>query len=304
MKLTKKQLLIGGVCVMATCTLSFFAYKKVKKILEDNKVEEIDEDVVLQRQLQIADAEFEERRRIREEALEEWAQADLDEEERANQDELFLTEEDDAEWNKFRRWSKEELETLRYDKNSPEALEQYKAMCLADVIDDNSYRIMMMLFEIPFAPFDEEDNVGDNIQDKRYEFFGDDSIYSEERTVAELFLYMAKLLEFDLDYDTDRSIRMFLRNLGWSGMHIFDDELVDMCELLLNFDYWAPDTNEFGIFGLVDNKKDDGTKMTRWIEQYWGYTVVELEINSLEDDDEYDPEEAYTEDEDEYEGDI
>lgn len=304
MKLTKKQLLISGVCVLATCTLSFFVYKKVKKVLEDNKVEEIDEDVVLQRQLQIAEEEIEERRRVREEALEEWAQADFDEEEQSNEDELFLTEEDDKEWSIFRRWSKEELETLRYDKNSPEAFEQYKGMCLADVIDDDSYKIMMMLFEIPFVPFDEGENAGDNIQDKRYEFFGDDSVYSEGKTIAELFLYMASLLEFDLDYDTDRSIKMFIRNLGWNGMHIFDDELVEMCDLLMQFDYWAPDTDEFGIFGLVDDKKDDGTKMTRWIEQYWAYTAVELEINDLEDCDddyyEYDPEEAYPEEEGDY----
>lgn len=296
MKLTKKQLLISGVCVLATCTLSFFAYKKIKKILEDNKVEIIDEEVVLQRQLKIAEEEFEERRQIREKSLEEWAQADLDEEEQTNKDELFLTEEDDREWNRFRRWSKEELETLRYDKNSPEALEQYKAMCLADVINDDSYKIMMMLFEIPFKSFNEKDNAGDNIQDKRYEFFGDDSVYSEEKTVAELFLYMASLLEFDLDYDTDRSIKMFIRNLGWSDIHPSDYELVDMCDKLMQFEYWSPVSGDFGIFGLADDERDDGTKMTLWIEQYWAYTAVELEINELEDyDDDFDPEEAYAE---------
>lgn len=302
MKLTKKQLLIGGVCVLATCTLSFFAYKKVKKILEENKVEEIDEEVVLRRQVELVEQEIQEREELRRQAMEEWAQADLEEEELANQDELFLNpEEDDKEWSLFRRWSKEELETLRYDKDSVEAFEQYKAMCLADVIDDDSYRIMMMLFEIPFEPMDKEDTAKDNIQDMRYDFFGDKSVYSEGKTMAELFLYMASLLKFDLDYDVDRSIKMFIRNLGWSGMHIFDDELVEMCDALVNFDYWEPDTDEFGIFGLVDNVKEDGTKMTKWLEQYWAYTAVELEIGELEEEEyEYDPEEAYPEDEDEY----
>lgn len=116
----------------------------------------------------------------------------------------------------------EDVEQLRYEPNSPEALQQYINMRLAEFDSTSEFRsTMVRLFEVPFVPTNDDDhNLIGNIQDRKEEFFGDsDHIYNT--TIGDLLEFWAFQTDFDINGGIEIHLQGYLSQLGlWTGMGV------------------------------------------------------------------------------------
>ena len=169
------------------------------------------------------------------------------------------TEEDDEE----EAYTEEELkemdgeEVLKFDKNSPEALEQWEEMNLRDLWEDGNkpeeYYIMKRLYTIPFTPRCQEDEMTlYGISDNRGRWFGEDSIHAGKATVGDMVINYAGLMDYDLDCGMANAISYLVKNIG-IGVDTPDEEVERRRIDLFTHSIMDP-INGFGIFGL-DSKE-------------------------------------------------
>lgn len=141
-----------------------------------------------------------------------------------------------------------EEEKLRHDPNSVEALNQFITMELSDISHPEVLGVMDGLFRMPLR-MNENDTVISRLRDNRLNFFGE-SRWTDDLSIADLLLNYAKLEHFDLDADIERSIHVYLENLG-----IYDPiESIKYDISRVNWDAvmaheWQYDGN-WGIFAL------------------------------------------------------
>ena len=165
------------------------------------------------------------------------------------------TEEDDEE----EAYTEEELkemdgeELLKFDKNSPEALEQWEEMNLRDLWEDGNkpeeYYIMKRLYTIPFNPRCQEDEMTlYGIADNRGRWFGEDSIHAGKATVGDMVINYAGLMDYDLDCGMANAIAYLVKNIG-IGVDTPDEEVERRRIDLFTHSIMDPN-NGFGIFGL------------------------------------------------------
>lgn len=148
-------------------------------------------------------------------------------------------------------------ELLKFDKNSPEALEQWEEMNLRDLWEDGNkpeeYYIMKRLYMIPFNPRCQEDEMTlYGISDNRGRWFGEDSIHAGKATVGDMVINYAGLMDYDLDCGMANAIAYLVKNIG-IGVDTPDDE-VERRRIDLFTHSIMDQTNGFGIFGL-DSKE-------------------------------------------------
>lgn len=164
------------------------------------------------------------------------------------------TEEDEEE-----AYTEEELkemdgeELLKFDKNSPEALEQWEEMNLRDLWEDGNkpeeYYIMKRLYTIPFNPRCQEDEMTlYGIADNRGRWFGEDSIHAGKATVGDMVINYAGLMDYDLDCGMANAIAYLVKNIG-IGVDTPDEEVERRRIDLFTHSIMDPN-NGFGIFGL------------------------------------------------------
>lgn len=169
------------------------------------------------------------------------------------------TEEDDEE----EAYTEEELkemdgeELLKFDKNSPEALEQWEEMNLRDLWEGGNkpeeYYIMKRLYTIPFNPRCQEDEMTlYGIADNRGRWFGEDSIHAGKATVGDMVINYAGLMDYDLDCGMANAIAYLVKNIG-IGVDTPDEEVERRRIDLFTHSIMDPN-NGFGIFGL-DSKE-------------------------------------------------
>lgn len=169
------------------------------------------------------------------------------------------TEEDDGE----EAYTEEELkemdgeELLKFDKNSPEALEQWEEMNLRDLWEDGNkpeeYYIMKRLYTIPFTPRCQEDEMTlYGISDNRGRWFGEDSVHANKATVGDMVINYAGLMDYDLSCGMANAISYLVKNIG-IGVDTPEDEAERRRIDLFTHSIMDPD-NGFGIFGL-DSKE-------------------------------------------------
>lgn len=142
----------------------------------------------------------------------------------------------------------EELEDVRHDINSDAALEQYKAMRLSEVQESDWRVALFRLFNIRFTPLNEmDDNLRIHAMEEREMFFGMDSIWYPEVSIAEVMLHFAELMSMDFGESVDYYVEELVRNCGITGdMPLY--ELTKISSLLENHDLYTE--NGFGMFGL------------------------------------------------------
>ena len=148
-------------------------------------------------------------------------------------------------------------ELLKFDKNSPEALEQWEEMNLRDLWEDGNkpeeYYIMKRLYTIPFNPRCQEDEMTlYGIADNRGRWFGEDSIHAGKATVGDMVINYAGLMDYDLDCGMANAIAYLVKNIG-IGVDTPDEEAERRRIDLFTHSIMDP-TNGFGIFGL-DSKE-------------------------------------------------
>lgn len=148
-------------------------------------------------------------------------------------------------------------ELLKFDKNSPEALEQWEEMNLRDLWEDGNkpeeYYIMKRLYTIPFTPRCQEDEMTlYGISDNRSRWFGEDSVHANKATIGDMVINYAGLMDYDLDCGFSNAITYLVKNIG-IGVDTPDDEVERRRIDLFTHSIMDPD-NGFGIFGL-DSKE-------------------------------------------------
>lgn len=144
-------------------------------------------------------------------------------------------------------------ELLKFDKNSPEALEQWEEMNLRDLWEDGNkpeeYYIMKRLYTIPFNPRCQEDEMTlYGIADNRGRWFGEDSIHAGKATVGDMVINYAGLMDYDLDCGMANAIAYLVKNIG-IGVDTPDAEVERRRVDLFTHSIMDPN-NGFGIFGL------------------------------------------------------
>lgn len=104
-------------------------------------------------------------------------------------------------------WSTEELSEMRYDSSSSEAWEQYKLYLLSDIPSSNRVlrNAINNLHNYTMPYYKGGEFVFNSMHEDRFEFFGNDSIYTSGEldevtfTFAEFILQVARQLSIDLD---------------------------------------------------------------------------------------------------------
>lgn len=144
-------------------------------------------------------------------------------------------------------------ELLKFDKNSPEALEQWEEMNLRDLWEDGNkpeeYYIMKRLYTIPFNPRCQEDEMTlYGIADNRGRWFGEDSVHAGKATVGDMVINYAGLMDYDLDCGMANAIAYLVKNIG-IGVDTPDEEVERRRIDLFTHSIMDPN-NGFGIFGL------------------------------------------------------
>ena len=144
-------------------------------------------------------------------------------------------------------------ELLKFDKNSPEALEQWEEMNLRDLWEDGNkpeeYYIMKRLYTIPFNPRCQEDEMTlYGIADNRSRWFGEDSVHANKATVGDMVINYAGLMDYDLDCGMANAIAYLVKNIG-IGVDTPDEEVERRRIDLFTHSIMDPN-NGFGIFGL------------------------------------------------------
>ena len=323
-----KQTIRVGACVVGTCALAFAFYKGYKyvKAIKEREAEQkaIDEATELaakekkdadelKEAATMATEWAEKRLEVIRESLDEQLQEEIEAEE----------EEMAAEWNyseyedectpempegDIETWTKEELKVRMFDRDSDEALEQFTYMMMADIEDEELRATVYGLYQMPYEPIGTKDEtMASNIDDRYAEFFSEGSIHYGRRTWGDVVMHWALMLNFDLYWDVEKAVDLILhcpalrkvsKNLSGGANDLFELE---------RHQYWY--TNDegdsyFGLFGLISDEGPDG-KVNGFIDEYWGFVSGEMDIaeadETMEDDYEYDPEEAYAETEEDEE---
>jgi hypothetical protein len=168
------------------------------------------------------------------------------------------------------------VEPLRFDKDSNEALEQYKDMLLAGFDQDtNTYKTLRRLFDTPFeATNEKDDSIMQRVADRRIDFFGDDSKWIYECTMADVILDFA----ISADYDMDQGVEY------WSGRIVgalgFNSEspqaLIEAAAKHIqdcSYEHFTQGTTLYGLFSLDKHDMTDGINEPIQ-QQYWDWSSV------------------------------
>lgn len=169
----------------------------------------------------------------------------------------------------------EEVEKLRHDPNSVEAMVQYQNMRMADIGSGTHREIFQKMFGIPFEPDSDKDyTIFENISQERIDFFGPDSVYSDQASMAEVYLHFANLADFDMDRGVEYWVTMFFSNTGLEfDMH--DYEIEDIMDEVSQHTYVVPTSDpeiySFGIFGLLGDEETCENYFSKlsFQDQYW-----------------------------------
>ena len=179
------------------------------------------------------------------------------------------------------------VEKLRYDPNSKEALEQYHSMLLANFDDHGAtYRLVRRMFDIPVqlgTDTDPRATLLSNIQDQRIEFFGRDSIYSEDEmpTLGEIFVYLSTKADYDMGLGQEYWCDLWLNlNHIMEPISAYDLKLFGKSVEQDNIEETIDGQTFYGIFRLSEESIQDWPEGI--IEQYWDFMTDRL--NSENDD--------------------
>lgn len=150
-----------------------------------------------------------------------------------------------------------EDKTLRHDPNSDEARHQYIRMELADWRPDNDvYRILIQLFEIPFIPNNDGDEIlRTQIIDHKVQFYGWNSRWNKEVSFADVIFHYARAAEFNCGESVLYWVEYFLdyTDFEWDST----SEQFDRIVLRLNsHTYFNQERQTFGLFGLTREAMD------------------------------------------------
>lgn len=176
-----------------------------------------------------------------------------------------------------------EVEDMRYDKNSVEALEAYKNLLLVDYQEDDieiaeeaadTFQLKYPLeekdvnvlqqvldrlfdFEISGAVNEFDANVLQDMLDRRIQFFGTDkSIYTQSVSFAEVIIYWCGKIDFDYNYSLAQWAWLLINNLGLLRPGTETEEIHRIIDDVMTNNFFLD--GQFGLFGLTNDEKGYG----------------------------------------------
>lgn len=163
-------------------------------------------------------------------------------------------------------------EKLRHDPNSKAAIDQYKLMIMSEFEHDpDIYDTLVKTWDVLFKPVNERDETVElHIWEERCRFFGEDSIFVNDATMAELFIFYANKLSYDYDVDPLYALRSIFFSIGINDT-TGTTEIDDIMRQLMHHDYVSR-KNRYGIFGITMEDYENRIK-----------TYPQVRINGNED---------------------
>lgn len=155
-----------------------------------------------------------------------------------------------------------EDKTLRFEQNSDQAKHQYIRMELADWEPSTEvYQILLRLFEIPFIPMNDGDDIlRTQIIDYKVQFFGWGSKWNREVSFAEVILHYAKAAEYNCGESVAFWAEHFLYSAGFRNEQ--SSEQFDIMIMRLNsHSHFNDHTQTFSLFGFNRQRADECIKL-------------------------------------------
>ena len=139
------------------------------------------------------------------------------------------------------------------DPNSQEAMDSYIRMKVAEFRQGtNELAVIYRLFRKIFEPYNVGDQVtNESLKEDRISYFGENSIWNDHVTWAEVILSYAHRIAFHLGGDDDYWAGMIIDHLGFTKYTT--DEYIDIVlEDLCLHDHTDDHSGLFGLFGIDD----------------------------------------------------
>lgn len=151
---------------------------------------------------------------------------------------------------------------LRYEPNSRDARNQFIKMELAEWLPlEDNYQTMLKLFEFPFQPQNDGDEMlRTQILDYRAQFFGFSSQWTKEITIADVVLHYGRAAEFQVGECVKYWVDYFLEFNEFTSMTP-SHEVDDLLGRLNTHSYFNHRTQTFGLFGLTRQSMDQAIKI-------------------------------------------
>lgn len=169
---------------------------------------------------------------------------------------------------------------LRHDPNSVEAKHQYIRMELADWrCDHDVYRFLIQLFEFPFQPQNDGDEMlRTQVIDNKVQFFGWNSRWNKEVSFADIIFHYARLAEFNCGETVQYWVEYFLDRLEW-GWDMPSHEIDQLINKLNSHSYFNAYGQTFGLFGLSRQSMDEAIRTAG--QRFDGAITYEIEFNEF-----------------------
>lgn len=162
--------------------------------------------------------------------------------------------------------TREDLKIMRFGVETPEAMKQYKAYVLAEVVqqrNNSMYPFLMTMLDIEVdINMERDENLAMNIRENRETFFGEEAPESilGITTFGELIVLLAKKVQYDWgDNELIDIISGMIQNVNWIHLLAESEEAYEAVEKIMNNDYLESDLNDqqvVGLFGLPFSKFD------------------------------------------------
>lgn len=290
-----KTKIIVGAGALGALALAFSVYKSVKELharqLENERLEE-------ERMQDLLDLQEAAEEQVVEKTEEEIEATIMDHYEYIGKKKTVADLEDElSEVGEMGVWIPDSMEDegdegqLRFPPNSREAMEQYKAYRLAELGQFTPQRdVMYRMFEDPFEPtLPEDSQVLDHIREARIEFFGEESHFVNQASMAEVYLHFAFLVAVDLDIVFELKVAQLLEVTGITPQTT-SLERINIFQALN--DHQFQNGTRVGLFGT--DIREGGQLGVSYMKEYYKHCDAELarqgeyeqnqELNELYDD--------------------
>lgn len=174
----------------------------------------------------------------------------------------------------------EEMEVLRHDPNSPEALEQFIRMELADWREDHpTFQTMYSLYKKEFVPRTDGDQIlKTKLIDYRIGFFTHKSIHTLDITMADVITHYARAAQYNIGETVGYWVDYFL---GFNELYPEQDEmeLSDTIYELNSHAYFNAHHQTHGLFGLTPERFNEAERIASF--SVHGEVTYETEFNEF-----------------------
>lgn len=148
-------------------------------------------------------------------------------------------------------------EKLRYDADSIEAFDQYRSMILSDYeVDTNQHAVLDKLFNYTVSMTNRRDMIlGERICEDRTRFFGKESKYIHNVTMAEIVVFYANKLSEDIGMDLTEAMKLILDAIELDLSTEEEHYEVTAMDLSRHC-FWNSD-DRYGLFGILEKEYDE-----------------------------------------------